>query len=133
MAKGYEARPVEFSAVKPYMTAGAQKVWDADVKAALAKDRLRGDAVNILTSWNLQGRQDIYTFRDGQVLFAMDSKFSPAKASVQTLRGENFLVLRFNVSRDIRFMKDGKAVLLPLQKDITYRMAPNRLTHPVAD
>ena len=127
MAKGYDARPVEFSIVRPYLTPGAQKLWDADVKAALAKDKVGGARVSALTNWNLEGDQQAYKFRDGQVIFATDFQFSKATTSVQRIGAEDHLLIRFRVSRSIRLMKDGKPVLYPMRKDITYRMIPNGL------
>lgn len=127
MAKGYDARPVEFSFVKPYLTTAAQKEWDDDVKAALARDEDAGGAVYVLTTWHAAGNQDVYKFRDGQQLLTLGRSFSAGTASLQTVDAKEYLVLDFIVSRDIRFMKDGKAVLFPLEKDITYRMTPNGL------
>jgi len=127
MAKGYDARPVEFSFVKPYLTTALQQQWDKDVKAGLAKDEDAVGNVFAVTTWHAAEGQDVYKFRDGQVLFTLGRTFSPATTSVQTIGAKDYLVIRFTVSRNIRFMKDGKAVLLPLEKDITYRMTPNGL------
>jgi|GEM_PF-3970796 len=127
MAKGYDARPVEFSFVKPYLTTAAQKAWDEDVKAALTRDADAVGQVSLLTTWNAAGGQNVYTFRDGQVLFSVGRTFSTATTSLQTVDAKQYLVIRFTVSRNLRFMKDGKPVLFPLEKDITYRMTPNGL------
>ena len=128
MAKGYDVRPVEFSFVRPYLTTGAQTQWDIDVKAALAKDENAAGSVYVLTTWHAEGGdRDVYKFRDGQKLLTQGSSFSEATSSLQTIAAKDYLVLNFTVSRNIRFMKDGKAVLLPLEKDITYRMTPNGL------
>jgi hypothetical protein len=127
MAKGYDARPVEFSFIKPYLTTALQNQWDKDVKAALAKDEDAVGNVYAVTTWNTAEGQDVYKFRKGQVLFTLGRTFSPATASVQTIGAKDYLDIQFTVSRNIRFMKAGKAVLLPLEKDITYRMTPNGL------
>lgn len=125
MAKGYDARPVEFSGVKPYLTTATQKLWDAYVVAALAKDKDAARNVSSLTNWDLEAGQDEYRFRDGQQLLTLGSTFSEATTSVETIGTKEYLVIRFTVSRNIRVMKEGKAVLFPLEKDITYRMTPN--------
>lgn len=125
MTKGYDARPVEFSFVKPFLTPAAQTAWDGYVKAALAKDRKAGGSITSLTLWNSTAGQTTYKFRPNQELFTLGLEFSPATTSIKTVDAHEFLTLHFTVSRSLRVMKDGKAVLLPMKKDITYQMTPN--------
>jgi len=132
MAKGYEVRPIELSFVKPYLTTAAQEEWDASVKTALAnpKNAAGNQAyrdVSTLTSWYLMYGQKVYSFRAGHEPYTLDRSFSSAQGSVEGSADDPSLVLHFTVSRNLRVMKGGKAVLLPFNKDITYWMVPNGL------
>ncbi|MGV8845809.1 hypothetical protein [Tessaracoccus sp.] len=127
MAKGYEARPIEFSLVKPYLTPSAQKAWDGYVKAALAKDEEAGSSVYALTMWNATVGQETYKFRPGQLLYTLGVDFSAAKTSVETVNGADYLSITFTVTRKIRVMDGNKPMLLPVKKDIAFTMTPHGL------
>ena len=130
MAKGYDVKPSGFTFVDPYLSASAQKLWATQVLAALTnhKDTKAPYNVASLTTWDIFSGQDSYTFRKGQVKYVDGTyTFSPGTASLATVAGQEQLVLRFTVGRTLRAMEGGKAVLLPLNRDVSYQMVPNGL------
>ena len=129
MAEGYEAKPIEFSFVGPYLTTSAQHLWATQVLAALSNPKDVKAFANVfsLTTWNAVNGQDTYKFRNRQVLYTLGMDFSPAKTSLETVGANKYLVLQFTVSRNLRVMNGSKALLLPMKKDITYWMIPNGL------
>src|SRR5680860_74744 len=133
MAKGYDAKPSEFSFVGPYLTTSAQKLWATQVLAALTnrKDTRAPKNVSALTTWSIG---EPYTFRKGQVHYTDGTyHFTPGNpaAYAVTVAGQEQLVLHFTATRNLRVIEGGKAVLVALNKDVTYQMVPNGLEdHP---